>query len=170
LTLTKLTDNGLKKLLSEKQYQDLLIGNSLEEFDRILTELLNISQKELANKELTEEEYSFIKHFGDRSKQLIETAAGGETDPDIYKTTLVADVHTEGNVKKVLEEATGYLKTMLVAYKLPDSRILIGVGPVFSYYEFKQPMDNRLTDEAWRQMLESGKYPDQPSWVKSFTK
>jgi hypothetical protein len=170
LTLTKLTNKGLKKLLTEEQYQNLDIQYSLEEFDRILTELLDISQKELQNKELTDEQYSFIKHFGDSSKRLIETAAGGKTDPDIYKTTLIADVHTEGNVKKALEEGVGYIKTLLAAYKLPDNRILLGVGPVFSYYEFKQPMDNRLTDEAWRQMLESDKYPDQPSWVKSFTK
>jgi len=170
LTLTKLTDKGLKKLLTEEQYQNLNIERSIEEFNGILTELLNISQKELENKELADEEYSFIKHFGDSSKRLIETTAGGETDPDIFKTTLVADVHTEGNVKKALEEGTGYLKTMLVAYKLPDNRILIGVGPVFSYYEFKQPMEDRLTDEKWRDMLKSNDYPPQPEWTSSFAK
>jgi hypothetical protein len=82
----------------------------------------------------------------------------------------VADVHTDGNTLKSLEEATGYIKSILVAYKLPDNRILIGVGPVFSYYEFKQPMAERLTDEKWKEMLKSGNYPAAPEWVKSFSK
>ena len=69
---------------------------------------------------------------------------------------MIADVHTEGNSKKVLEEGTGFIKTALVAYKLPQGHIVLGMGPVFSYYEFKQTMDDRLTDEAWREMLESG--------------
>jgi len=55
-----------------------------------------------------------------------------------------------------------------VAYKLPQGHILLGVGPVFSYYEFKQPMENRLTDEAWREMLNT-QYPPEPEWVKSFS-
>jgi len=169
LTLTKMTNQGMQKLVPSEEMDNLKIKFALDAFDEMLTKLAEISKKELANTELTEEEYNFIKNFGETSKNLIEIVSGGDVDPDIYKTTLVADVHTEGNVLKVLEEGVGYIKTMLVAYKLPDNRILVGVGPVFSYYEFKQPMENRLTDEAWREMLKSGKYPDQPSWVKSFS-
>jgi len=44
----------------------------------------------------------------------------------------------------------------------------VGAGPVFSYYEFKQPMENRLTDEVWREMLET-KAPSEPEWTKSFS-
>ena len=48
---------------------------------------------------------------------------------------------------------------MIVAYRHPEEgHILLGVGPVFSYYEFKQPMDDRLTDEAWREILDSNPY------------
>jgi hypothetical protein len=36
---------------------------------------------------------------------------------------------------------------------------------VFSYYEFKQPMSDRLTDEAWQEMSPK---PDQPAWKGSF--
>jgi hypothetical protein len=38
------------------------------------------------------------------------------------------------------------------------------VGPVLSYYEFKQPMNDRLTDEAWRELLDSPKKPERPRW------
>ncbi|MBN1933893.1 MAG: DUF3160 domain-containing protein, partial [Anaerolineae bacterium] len=39
---------------------------------------------------------------------------------------------------------------------------------VFTYYEFKWPMSDRLTDEAWRAMLEAGQAPAQPAWTESY--
>jgi hypothetical protein len=37
---------------------------------------------------------------------------------------------------------------------------------VFSYYEFKHPMDDRLTDEAWQEMLENEESrPSLPGWL-----
>ena len=56
-----------------------------------------------------------------------------------------------------------------MAYKVPDGRILIGVGPVFSYYEFKQPLKDRLTDEKWREILKFN-LPQQPEWLPNFAK
>jgi hypothetical protein len=54
-----------------------------------------------------------------------------------------------------------------VAYKVPDGRVLIGAGPVMSYYEFKQPIGERLTDEKWREMLGS-EPPERPGWYFDF--
>jgi hypothetical protein len=168
LTLTKMTNKGLKGLVPKEELEKLEIEYALNRFSEILSRLLEISKKELENKSLTEEEYDFIKNFGSISEELIETVSGGEVDPDIFKTTLIADVHTEGNTEKVLEEGVGYIKTLVVAYKLPEGHILVGVGPVFSYYEFKQPMEKRLTDEIWREMLNT-KHPAEPEWVKTFS-
>jgi len=55
-----------------------------------------------------------------------------------------------------------------VAYKVPDGRILLGAGPVFSYYEFKQLMSERLTDESWRAILKVDP-PEDPEWAPTFT-
>lgn len=41
-------------------------------------------------------------------------------------------------------------------------------GPVFSYYEFKQPLSDRLTDEQWQKMLKEGKEPSLPRWTREF--
>jgi len=168
LTLTKMTNKGLKGLVPQEELEKLKIEYALDRFSEILTKLLEISKKELENKSLTEEEYYFIENFGSISKGLIGIVAEGDVDPDIFKTVLIADVHTEGNTKKVLEEGVGYIKTLVVAYKLPQGHILLGVGPVFSYYEFKQPMEDRLTDEKWREMLNTNP-PSEPEWIKSFS-
>ncbi len=80
-------------------------------------------------------------------------------------STLVADVYT--SPAGVLEEGTGKLDLIVVAYKQPDGRIVLGAGPVMSYYEFWQPPGKRLTDEEWRDMLNNNP-PDRPEWVDSF--
>ncbi|MFC1789912.1 DUF3160 domain-containing protein [Patescibacteria group bacterium] len=170
--LTKMTNLGLSSLLTAEEMNKASLSSALNSFSVILDRLLDISKNELENKELEEEDYLFIKHFGSQlegvNRGLIGSSRDDEVDPNMFKTTMVADVHTDGNTKKVLEEGVGHIRTLIVAYKVPDGRILIGAGPVFSYYEFKQPMEDRLTDEAWRLMLSSNP-PDEPEWITSFS-
>jgi hypothetical protein len=159
IALTRMTEKGLddQKVLDEQSKE------RLESLDQVLNRLLDISERELANSKLEQADYDFIKDFATNINGIV-TGSGSATQ----KTTLVADVHTVQNTSQVLEEATGYIRWILVAYKLPEGHILVGVGPVYSYYEFKQPMSDRLTDEKWRDMLGSGKAPELPEWTKSF--
>jgi hypothetical protein len=159
LALTTMTRTGLSDLqvLNETETARLV---SLE---TILRRVLNISINELEGIELTEDDYEFIRNFGEQLDSIV-TGVNNQGK----ETTLIADVHTDSNTRQALEEGVGYIDLMLVAYKIPDGRIIIGAGPVFSYYEFKQPMDNRLTDEQWKQLLENGEEPDRPAWISSF--
>ena len=168
LALTQMTNQGFKNLIPQEELENLMIEAGLSKFAEILSKLLDISKKELKNIPLNDSEYSFIENFGSISESLISTVSGGEVDPEIFKTVLVADVHTDGNTEKVLEEGVGYIKTAVIAYKLPEGHILIGAGPIFSYYEFKQPMEDRLTDEGWRKILDSNP-PPEPEWTSTFS-
>ena len=56
-------------------------------------------------------------------------------------------MHTDQNSGKVLEEGTGYVDLGVFVYVQPDGQLVAGAGPVLSYYEFKHPMADRLTDE-----------------------
>jgi len=168
LILTEMTNRGFKNLIPQEELENLMIEAGLSKFAEILSKLLDISKKELENTPLNDNEYSFIENFGSISESLISTVSGGEVDPEVFKTVLVADVHTDGNTEKVLEEGVGYIKTAVIAYKLPEGHILIGVGPTFSYYEFKQPMEDRLTDEGWRKILDSNP-PPEPEWSTTFS-
>lgn len=158
LALTKMTKNGLGDL----QTLSAEDKTRLESLESILSRLLELSKKELENQELTEEDYAFIRNFGENLDSVV---AGVDTGGK--QTTLVADVHTDTNTAKVLEEGTGEINLVLVAYKVPDGRIIIGAGPVIPYYEFKQPMQERLTDEKWREMLKKNP-PAAPAWTSSF--
>ena len=156
--LTNMTNQGL----DEMGVLDTVSKARLMNLEDILSRLQNISEKELENKELTVEDYEFIKNFGEQLEGTIE-----DVDDKAKKTTIVADVHTDANTGTVLEEGVGHVHMLVVAYKLPDGRILIGAGPVMSHYEFKQPMQDRLTDEKWREMLEA-KPPGRPEWTSTY--
>lgn len=158
LTLTQMTLRGL----GDMGVLDEQATSRLQALEHILQRLVDISQKELANQELTEEDYGFIRYFGSR----LEGATRG-VEKTGAKTTIIADVHTDGNTRQVLEEGVGYVQTIAVAYQLPDGRTALGMGPVLSYYEFKHPMADRLTDEAWRELLKSNP-PAPPQWTASF--
>ena len=155
MTLAGLEDFGVLHTASRRR---------LAALEKIVSRLLAISRQELANRKLTAEDYAFIRSFGD---QLQSAVAGVSADG--LQTTIVADVHTDGTTRQVLEEGTGWLHPMVVIYPMPDGGLVAGVGPVLSHYEFKHPMSDRLTDEAWRSLLGGPQRPALPAWARAFT-
>ena len=156
LALTKMAHNGL----AEMEVLDEQSDKDFSTLERTLKKLLEISVKELENKELTDTEYEFIRNFGQNIAPMLESV-----DITSQSSVMVADVYT--SAIGVLEEGTGKLALIIVAYKQPDGRIVLGAGPVMSYYEFWQPSGERLTDEGWKEMLANNP-PERPEWVKSF--
>jgi Protein of unknown function (DUF3160) len=45
---------------------------------------------------------------------------------------------------------------------------MVYVGPLYSYYEFHQPFQKRLTDPEWQAMIMKGELPARPKWTKDF--
>ena len=80
---------------------------------------------------------------------------------------IIADVHTDMNTRQVLEEGIGSPFDIFVIVKDAKGYRLCR-GGVFSYYEFKHPMDDRLTDEKWQEMGKHRQRPEQPSWTQTF--
>lgn len=158
LALTKMTNKGL----TEMGVLDQSSKSRLQHLENILNRLIDISKRELQNIELSEEDYEFIRNFGEQLAPTVEGVESGGKE-----TTVVADVHTDINSGMVLEEGVGYVDLILVAYRVPDGRIIVGAGPVLSHYEFKHSMDERLTDEAWVKLLQTNP-PNRASWVESF--
>jgi len=42
------------------------------------------------------------------------------------------------------------------------------VGPVYTYYEFTHPMNDRMTDEQWIEHLSRGDVPARPQWAREY--
>jgi len=154
LSLTRMTHLGLGAmgLLDDAQ------GRRLVNLERALERLIAISLSELRGEPLSEDDSRYIGRFDG----VLDGVVSG-IDEKSQKTTIVADVHTDSNSGRVLEEGVGYVDLLIVAWKNGD-RVYLAAGPELSYYEFKHPMDDRLTDEAWRDMLASDP-PARPAWL-----
>lgn len=148
----------------------------LEDMIEIANQLQTIAEKELQGQSLTEDEYRFIRFYGadiegltfaaDDDAIYYGGASGTPTGGDDLQVAVVADVATDPN-GAVLEEGVGRVFDIYVVAPIEDQLVLTK-GGVFSHYEFSQPLSNRLTDEAWRAMLDRGEAPPLASWTASY--
>ncbi len=143
------------------------VREKLTEFESLLSELTDIARRELDGQWLDESEIKGLSAIGSRLKgllrwppKLLVRISSGTDD----RMAVVADVHThlEGGV--VLQEAVGEPFLMCVELDWDGQRERYW-GAVFSYYEFKHPIDDRLTDEAWQTMWPR---PPLPPWTSTF--
>ena len=160
LASAQMAQRGLKDLKVATPAAD----QRLSALVALLEKLHDLCKRQVANKRLTAADNRFLADFSDALKGTI-----GDVDDKGLKTTLIADVHTDLNSGKCLEEASGYVDYLVVAYKRAEGDVVLAVGPVLSYYEFKQPMKDRLTDEQWRKMLKGKKPAKRPWWNRSYT-
>jgi hypothetical protein len=133
--------NNIKTILGV--FNDKALENKLSRFDKVLENLLSILTRQKEAK-VTPADYDFLNDLDLTFKSFLK-----EEDLPI-----VVDVHTDANSAKVLEEAVGY----------PDAEMKIAAnhlvrGARYTFYEFKQPLKERLTDEGWREMLNKGNVP-----------
>lgn len=143
----------------------------LVSFENLLAKLKTISEKELRGEILSDEEYKLIANIGGRlallkdfSPEIIQKITSGTDE----RMDLIADVHTDPTTKQVLEEGVDSPFNIFVIVEDGKGKRLCR-GGVFSYYEFKHPLDDRLTDEKWQDMGTKNQRPPQPDWVKGFT-
>ncbi len=163
-SLCNMMTNGLES----RTLLSTLIESKLERLQTFLLDLQTISIKELEGVALTDEEYRLIegsgKTLGDIVAMPTDDFLVSDADDDM---AVIADVHTDPNEGEVLEEGVGRPSVILVAV-LVNGELILTQGGVMSYYEFNWPMDDRLTDESWQEMLDLGDEPPLPSWTVSF--
>lgn len=174
--LADLTAKGLKEygMLSQADEENLSL------LSEIADRLCKISVKELEDQVLSAQEYEFIECYGGNIEHFWYETVKDESSDTISTqecpAAVVVDVATDPN-GEVLELATGNPSVILVVVKV-DGKIKIARGSVYSFYQFAQPIDERLTDAKWRQMLgiqadENGNYNygmsiPKPDWTESY--
>jgi hypothetical protein len=138
----------------------------------LLAQLTGIAEKELTGAPLTQEEQDAILYYGGLLENLTIAAADkdeveGRAFVEDEEAAVVADVATDP-MGFVLEEGVGRIFEIYVVAEI-EGHLVLTKGGVFSYYEFPWPMSDRLTDEAWREMLDAGQAPPRPYWTAAFT-
>jgi hypothetical protein len=165
--LIQMTQEGL----SSRGLLDDSVKDPLASLADLAGQLRTISEKELRNEALTDDEYDLIQNYGAYIEHLTISAADmdGEGRPFLedQDSALAADVATGNGA--VLEQATGHPTAMYVVVPI-DGKLVIARGGVYSHYEFVVGADSRLTDEAWKQQLNDNKAPPLPDWTGLFLK
>jgi len=163
--------NRSAQLKAAKQRQTVFFKKMAE----TLGSLETLARKELKAEPFTEQEKAFVKKTIDRR--------GGGSGPPRYDgwycdlfydrqecakwDPIIADVHTDPASGKCLEVGVGDVNMGVIAIDNEKDRAVY-VGPLFSYYEFRHPVNDRLTDQQWQQMISTGKIPARPRWVEAF--
>jgi hypothetical protein len=155
-----MTINGLTQL--QLLQQDM--NTSLRSFINVSELFLNASIIELEGKALNESMQEQIR----AAAKTISTILSVATEK-AQQAAIAADVHTDLNTGQVLEEALGKFNVLIIVYADSNGTLYAGAGPVYNYFEFKQPMDQRLSDEMWRQMLTTSP-PEPPDWTNNFSR
>jgi hypothetical protein len=179
--LARMTERGLSDI---EMFPDG-VSDANTRLIELLEQLTGISVHELQGANLTEDEIAIIDSIGGTFSGVLTqlgravTIEPSEPAPDSgepydlrssvegdpYKSTVVADVHTDGNLAQVLEVASGHIDWLIVVNRLEDGSLGAAVGPVLSYYEFAWPMNNRLNDDEWQELLNSPDAPNRPEFL-----
>ncbi|WP_024867136.1 DUF3160 domain-containing protein [Butyrivibrio sp. FCS014] len=164
LFLSEKTRDGLDSygMLEDSAREDLT------KLSTMAKTLLTISEKELVNEALTDEEYEFIKDYGGDLEHFWYEVNKDYGDI-IYSyespCPVIADIATDPN-GSVLEVGTGEAQNMYVVFPI-DGEIHVARGSVYSFYQFVQPMSERLTDSEWRDKLSGGHLDENWNWVEN---
>jgi hypothetical protein len=165
IDLSNKTMQGLEAagMLSETQKSDMTLLSD------IAMKLLKISEKELRNEKLTEEDYEFIRCYGGNLEHFW-LEVNKEDNVDLTQSyqapcPVIADIATDPN-GAALEVGSGYADTVFVVFPI-DGELHVGSGSVFSFYQFTVPIDQRMTDEEFRNSLDSGYIDDDWNWVEN---
>ena len=184
LVYARFADLSDRTALGLQKYGMLTVSDqeNLSRLSQMADTLLEISKKELRDETLTEDEYEFIRSYGGNIEHFWMEAVKDKSNGDEEITTrecpaaLVVDIATDPN-GQVLEVGTGSPSQIYVVVKV-DGKVKIAKGSVYSFYQFAWPMDDRLTNTRWHQMMgikpnEDGNYErdksiTKPEWTASY--
>jgi hypothetical protein len=122
----------------------------------LASQLETIARKELRDELPGDDEFELIRGYGAQIEHFWQEVYKNEADGTYFTSAefpaaVVADVATDPN-GSVLEVGTGSVSEVYVAVSVEGS-LRLATGAVYSFYQFEQPIDQRLTDSQWRQMM-----------------
>lgn len=140
------------------------VGNVLQLLAEFSAQFAEMARKEVAGEPLSHDELYFLQeHFGSNLWSLRDLIGEWITNPP-ENTAIVADVASNAASEEVLELAIANPDLIYVITNSPFG-LQVTRGAVFSYYEFTLPIDDRMTDDAWREQVEAGEIPPRPDWT-----
>jgi hypothetical protein len=172
IELTKQTAAGLERYgyLANTKFYDKGNAERFTGFEDLLSFFVSVSRRELSGGRLSAAEHMRLRKIEADLSDLWTTIQLAGTNYQILNQddndmAIIADVHTAGN--EALEVGVGHADD-LVAIVPIEGKQYLARGSALSYYEFRVPIAERVTDHDWKAYLESGKGKPRPPWTASF--
>lgn len=152
-------------------YDDSEVPLNARNFAR---DLARIARREVEGKPLRPADLRWIELVGARLEALTLNMPSSDGAQSIGAQAraergiaLATDIHTNLMRGQALQLAIGRIMDFWVA--VPDGvGQTMTQGGIFSFYEFTQPMSDRLDDAQWAERVAAGKQPPLPAWTDSF--
>jgi hypothetical protein len=134
-----------------------------DELASMTRKLEALAHKELRLQPWTPEDESFLKAYGERLG-FVMGYEGNSYEVPKDDAPRWAEVHR--NIPKELSLAVGIGRPRVIFVLYPwNGMEILCQGSVMSYYEYHSK--ERLTDEEWKQLLDSPQAPPQPEWIQT---
>lgn len=162
---------ALNKMVYEGFESRGLMDNVFEyrnkNFNKVIELYKNITVQELQNEIISAEVFEELRNSYDLLNQVISPLPDEIATENLARSAVIADLHTDAVMGKILYVATGIPDYIYVAVKdVNGTRLTKGL--VFSYYEFTGELGgNRHNDESWKKIIYSAgneDIPNIPSW------
>jgi hypothetical protein len=135
-----------------------------EEFSAILDRLASIASKELSGEAQSIDDGYFLKDLYRRLMYLSFNRSG--TNVAQTPMALVVDVASDYQSRTCLEVGVG--RPAVIYAAIPDSANTFACkGAVYLYYEFLRPLQDRLNDSEWRELLRDLNGTAERPWVST---
>jgi hypothetical protein len=165
--------------------RDLLprdIGRLLDDYIEFVDRLGRLASDELAGRPIDTGKGREVDRLTDIDNEWLR-AIGGDLESFWWRTgdrldssrpirdddaAIIADIgrgiDIDKGIDQVLEVGTGRIDRIFVIVPDDEGEFQVASGGVYSFYEFRWPTSDRLTDEQWWAMLRKGDEPDRPAW------
>jgi len=108
-----------------------------------------IAVAELQNQKISDEDFEKLRLSAGNLDGILQSPDSQIQLERNARSALIADVHTDALKEQILYEADGVPNYIYVAVKDANGTRLTK-GLVYSYYEFTNPIGQRLTDQDWQ--------------------
>ncbi|MBO5607074.1 MAG: DUF3160 domain-containing protein [Treponema sp.] len=158
---------NLRTILAKYNLLDEEADYSLSTLEETYTRAYTISLIEAGNKPISENDNEWIRNLSSKLTYAAMPYAKGEAvqDYDQLKMSCIADVFTNTDYGVCLEVGVGRPYRLYVPLNDAQGGKRIAIGYGFSYYEFYQPQNDRMTDETWKKITYNTSYKDMEKYL-----
>ena len=154
----------------EEEQLDFISGDELlvhfALFSKTARRLADIAQRQLADEKIGSDDRKWLEGFGETLSRL-----------NLYRSVTYWPRDDHPRVVPIYSVTMPELGTLHVGLARPETvmailpigdRRVLHVGAIYSYRETIRPPGPPLTDERWRTMIDTDRFPDPPRFTRSY--